>query len=265
MKKKTILIGLMFLIFLSSPIAHAQTNVFPETGNVGVGTVTPITNNNYTIIDLVGKTSTHGGYLSFATSDRGGLARIFNVDKRLIFDLQKSDMYVQWRNSEFKLIHRLNSDGSATWNASNASYTHIASNASGQYIRQYGIGGSHVSWLIRGYAVGGIQANFNDGGITVNGEVKAKEVNVTLTGWADHVFHPNYQLLPLSDLQLYIQDHNHLPNIPTESEVEVNGLNLGEMNAKLLEKIEELTLYTIQQDELLKEMMRRIEGLESKL
>ena len=83
--------------------------------------------------------------------------------------------------------------------------------------------------------------------LTVNGQVLAKEYKATLSyAWPDYVFGPEYNLRPLSDLDAYIQSNNHLPNIPSATEVKENGLQLVEMNAKLLEKVEELTLYLIQ-------------------
>ncbi|MFK7786110.1 MAG: hypothetical protein AB8B56_13395 [Crocinitomicaceae bacterium] len=63
--------------------------------------------------------------------------------------------------------------------------------------------------------------------------------------WADYVFTPEYKLMPINDLEQYISTNNHLPGIPSSSEVEEQGVDLGEMDAKLLEKIEELTLYVI--------------------
>jgi hypothetical protein len=122
-----------------------------------------------------------------------------------------------------------------------------------------------MSWLIRGYAEpGGVQAVFNQGGIHVNGTIKTKEVNVTATGWADYVFRPEYKLMPLNEVEQFIRDNGHLPNIPTEAEVMENGVNLAEMNVKLLEKVEELTLYAIQQDELIKMVLKRLSEVESK-
>lgn len=78
-----------------------------------------------------------------------------------------------------------------------------------------------------------------------NGQVKAKEIVVTLEGWSDYVFDNGYQLMPLGELERYVNTNKHLPNIPSAKEVENNGVNIGEMNALLLEKIEELTLYII--------------------
>ena len=80
---------------------------------------------------------------------------------------------------------------------------------------------------------------------TVNGQLKTKEIVVTLEGWSDYVFDSGYRLMPLGELERYVNANKHLPNIPSATEVEKNGVNVGEMNALLLEKIEELTLYII--------------------
>lgn len=79
-----------------------------------------------------------------------------------------------------------------------------------------------------------------------SGAVEAKSLRLSLNIWADHVFEPNYSLMTLDSLQQYITINQHLPNIPTTSEVTNEGIEVGEMNAKLLEKIEELTLYILQ-------------------
>ncbi|WP_320052040.1 hypothetical protein [uncultured Acetobacteroides sp.] len=80
--------------------------------------------------------------------------------------------------------------------------------------------------------------------LDVNGTIRAKEVKVE-SGWADFVFKPDYQLRPLAEVEQFISTNGHLPEIPTTKEVEQNGVSLGEMNAKLLQKVEELTLYVI--------------------
>lgn len=74
--------------------------------------------------------------------------------------------------------------------------------------------------------------------------------------WHDYVFDPDYQLLPLSELKEYVATQRHLPDIPTESEVIANGIEVGEMQGLLVKKIEELTLYTIQ----LKEQLEALRG-----
>ena len=99
--------------------------------------------------------------------------------------------------------------------------------------------------------------------LAVNGKIIATEIQVE-TGWADFVFEPNYNLMPLKELDTYIKENKHLPEIPTTAEVEKNGISVGEMNAKLLQKIEELTLHTIKQQELIETLVQRVEQLENK-
>ena len=100
--------------------------------------------------------------------------------------------------------------------------------------------------------------------LAVNGTIGAKEVMVTNTGWSDYVFRPGYRLRPLSEVDAYILAHRHLPDIPSESEVKENGVGVGEMQAKLLAKIEELTLHLIQQDKVNQELRGRLAQLESR-
>ena len=88
--------------------------------------------------------------------------------------------------------------------------------------------------------------------LAVEGTVISREIKVQPTGWSDFVFDSNYQLPSLEKVQEHINKKGHLPDIPSESEVVSNGINLGAMDAKLLQKIEELTLYLIQQNEALK-------------
>jgi len=97
---------------------------------------------------------------------------------------------------------------------------------------------------------------FNDGNVgigtinpqsllAVNGTITTKEVVVTIDGWSDFVFNKDYKLKDLKEVENFIEENNHLPDIPSEDEVLENGIQVGEMNAKLLQKIEELTLYMI--------------------
>jgi len=92
--------------------------------------------------------------------------------------------------------------------------------------------------------------------LAVNGKIRAKEIKVE-TGWADFVFEDDYDLPTLNEVERYIKKHGHLMNIPSKEEVKKNGVFLGEINSKLLQKIEELTLYIIQ-------LEKRIKSLESK-
>lgn len=82
--------------------------------------------------------------------------------------------------------------------------------------------------------------------VAVGGKVVCKEIEVTLAGLPDFVFNKDYKLMSLYDVENFINTNKHLPGVPSEAEVVENGLNLGDMNATLLQKVEELTLYMIQ-------------------
>ena len=88
--------------------------------------------------------------------------------------------------------------------------------------------------------------------LAVEGSIGAREVKVQATGWSDFVFESDYQLPTLEEVNSFIQKNGHLKDIPSAAEVKENGVLLGEMNAKLLQKIEELTLYIIDQNEKIK-------------
>lgn len=84
--------------------------------------------------------------------------------------------------------------------------------------------------------------------LSVNGKIRAHEIKIEIAGWPDYVFSKKHQLIPLIELEQFIDRNHHLPEIPSALAVEKDGLNLGEMNKKLLQKIEELTLYLIEQN-----------------
>ena len=94
----------------------------------------------------------------------------------------------------------------------------------------------------------GIGTNSPDSKLTVKGKIHAEEVKIDLSvPGADYVFEEGYKLMSLQDIQQFIKEHGHLPNVPSAKDMEENGVELGVMNMKLLEKIEELTLYIILQ------------------
>jgi hypothetical protein len=84
--------------------------------------------------------------------------------------------------------------------------------------------------------------------LAVDGKIISEEINVQLKGtWPpDYVFEKDYNLLPLSEVETYINQNKHLPEVPSAKEMEANGLNLKEMNLILLKKVEELTLHLIE-------------------
>ena len=90
--------------------------------------------------------------------------------------------------------------------------------------------------------------NFGDEKLAVSGKIHAKSVVVNdgVTNWPDFVFDKSYKLPSLLELESFINQHKHLPEIPSAAEIKTEGIDLGDMNTKLLKKIEELTLYIIE-------------------
>ncbi len=93
----------------------------------------------------------------------------------------------------------------------------------------------------------GIGTNNPTNKLSVNGNIRSKEVIVETANWPDYVFENSYPLKPLAEVEEYIKAHNHLPGIPAATQLETEGLHLGDIQKKMMEKIEELTLYIIQQ------------------
>ena len=130
---------------------------------------------------------------------------------------------------------------------------------------QFFTGGNIESMRIDAEGNVGIGTTNPNSKLAVNGTIHAKEVKVDLSGWPDFVFENGYELLSLEEVENYIIENKHLPEIPNEAEVNKNGIKLGEMDAKLLRKIEELTLYLIRQNKELKSQGEEIERLKRQL
>ena len=97
---------------------------------------------------------------------------------------------------------------------------------------------------------------FEDYKLYVEKGIRAERIRVDIAadnGWADFVFDDDYELMPIAELQAYIKQHKHLPNVPSAEEVAEEGIDLAEMNAILLRQIEELTLRVIELEEKIEE------------
>jgi len=149
------------------------------------------------------------------------------------------------------------SEDDPVWTATSNSYLKSAVAAS-TYVAVSG--GTMTGKLVlpaNGLVVGSTQLVVTNGNVgigtanptnelAVNGTIKAKEVVVTLDGWADDVFEDGYPLMPLEQVQQYIDTNGHLPDVPSARQVAEGGVKMGEMQATLLRKVEELTLHMIE-------------------
>ncbi|SHG70442.1 hypothetical protein [Chryseobacterium sp. OV279] len=102
-----------------------------------------------------------------------------------------------------------------------------------------------------------------NGNALLQGKLEAKEIKVTLTPTADFVFEENYDLPKLEEVAKHIKEKKHLPEIASAKVMEKEGVNVGEFQIKLLQKIEELTLYVIEQNRQLKDQQAKIQKLET--
>ena len=112
-------------------------------------------------------------------------------------------------------------------------------------------------------AMGGVSF-VEDYQLTVTGGIITDRIKIAAPGsedWPDYVFGADYKLMPLTEVEAFIEENNHLPNVPSAKEVQENGQDLSQMNKVLLEKVEELTLYNIQMAKELKALQKEVEAL----
>ncbi|MFH6982779.1 myosin/kinesin family protein [Marinoscillum luteum] len=124
----------------------------------------------------------------------------------------------------------------------------------------YNKAASGYNWYINTNADQGTSAimMLNSSELVVDGKIRSEEVKVEIINGPDYVFEPDYELRTLEETKEFITENKHLPEIPSAKEMEANGVDLGDMNMRLLKKIEELTLYQIQ-------LMEEMEGMKKEL
>lgn len=113
------------------------------------------------------------------------------------------------------------------------------------------------SWIITD-ANFGIGTRYPQYKLDVRGTIRANEIIVNTVNGADYVFEDTYNLRSLDEVQNYIQQNKHLPEIPSAIEMQKNGVNMNELQIQLLQKVEELTLYIIQQDQRIQELENQL-------
>jgi hypothetical protein len=218
--KKAILI---FVLITAAKFVFAQDNTFPGQGNVGIGTLNPQAK-----LDVKGNIQISSAEIPLGlNTEVGGTVPIFNMSVNFR-EANKNHAYV---GAAFRIDTR-------------TSYMPL------------------FQWLKRdaGTELESVVMNLSSNGnlglgvlnptekLSVNGNVRAKEIKIESTNWPDFVFKEEYQLPSLMEVEKYIKANNHLPEIPSAAEIEKDGVQLGEMNRLLLKKIEELTLHVINLD-----------------
>lgn len=156
-----------------------------------------------------------------------------------------NDLEIGTKLTKASLAGRLKYNGSSTV-AHDLSIYGGGTTTTNRVIKFYNEGGASFTG---GVSVGGAPtagSTHSDYKLAVKGKVVAQSIYVTADSWADYVFDKNYKLTPLSEVENFIKKEGHLRGIPTTEEVTKTGIDVAQMNAKLLEKVEELTLYMIE-------------------
>ncbi|HEY9262216.1 hypothetical protein [Chitinophaga sp.] len=157
--------------------------------------------------------------------------------------MSNTQLYIGNTTPNFQVISQRNSNIIESYRD-----LHIgAANIGSKIIFENGRTGTTIgsSMVIAGNKNVGIGVDNPTYKLTVNGAIGARSVKVTQETWADYVFHSDYILPKLPELEQFIKENKHLPGIPSEKEVIKTGIDLGEINKLYLQKIEELTLYII--------------------
>jgi hypothetical protein len=267
------------ILAFAGALCGQTTNVFPASGSVGIGTTSPqndleisgssnmaslrldaagingyvlqttgsagdyglnITYNNPTSVFSNIMSFTYAGNVGIGTTTPSGQLHVLGSgsDTNLIIDVAQQ--------ASFNPMLSFREQSTAVWNigidTADSAKLKFAAGGNWDNLR------SAALMTITGAGFVGIGTTSPVHPLHVAGTIGAEEIIVSATG-ADYVFQPDYHLAPLTDVSIFIQENHHLPGIASSSEMRQEGVSVGDLQLKLLAKIEELTLHMIQADE----------------
>ena len=255
-----ILVVLCFL--LTGTFAQDEGITILPNGNVGIGTTTPDAALEVDgDVEMSGTLEVDGG-IQLENDDSSDAIKIIDITNNNLFTLGHNDTNALLNTSQqmqfnvggetvFDLSPKgehwvgrfFNNNGSVVYLANSSGHgIHVANSnpdPNGYLIHLAGLGVSRF----KVYNDGRVYIN---GGIHVNGIIESDELIIKNVTWADFVFDDDYELMSLDKVKQFILENGHLPEIPSGKEIIETGVDIGTMNAKLLQKIGELTLYVIE-------------------
>jgi|688.fasta_scaffold147717_1 hypothetical protein len=299
--------GIIVLLLMMSSRIIAQTNTFPASGNVGIGTVSPysilhvngsnsglsqfsgtirgvftVSPNNYVpgqiqALDFLYAPGSNPTVRIGAFHDNSGSKLIFGTSNNYASGITNSSMVIDANgnvgigtsvpNDILEIKQGVGWAQRITYTP-DGSYLRLSSNQIASFTSSGGGNSLYFNNSNSGnilIATGG--GNVGIGTInpterlSVNGNIRAKKLIVTQSGWPDYVFSTTYKLRTINELANYLVTNKHLPDMPSAKDVEEKGLDIGKMQSALLKKIEELTLYIIKQDKKVEKMQNQINQL----
>lgn len=243
-------------------------------GSLALGTTSLIGTygSNDRVFQVTGQSSTGGAFLLLGSATGGNnftiaytpslsSVGIHSASYPLAFNIGGSERMRLQTNGNVGIgtataNHKLDVNGSI-----NA--TGILLNGSPIKETQWATSGTNINYNAAGMVSIGTTTTPAGYKLAVGGRIVAEEIVVKLqANWPDYVFENDYKMPSLEELQLFIAEHKHLPGVPSAKEIQENGVSVGEMNAILLKKVEELTLYLLEQNKLIQKQNERIVALE---
>jgi hypothetical protein len=234
-------------LFAQTQVGQNDSPIFYKDGNVGIGNNIP----SYTL-DI-------NGALRIGVGQIQGSLLLYSGSYQRYVSLCANNSYTENINTlglrlSPKRILDLNTHYISDYSKTNTILS--ASRSDGTFYSEllqhkvYNGTNKHDLYFLNNGNVG-IGTSCPSNKLEVNGAIRAKEVKVEASNWPDYIFESDYQLKDLAEVKEYITINKHLPDVPSAAEIEKNGVNLAEMNKLLLQKIEEMTLYLlIQQDKI---------------
>lgn len=258
---------LLLLLYVSSTGLAQTLNVpsgtigISSNNNVGIGTPSPsdkleVKGNTIRITD-----ETNDSYWNRLVTNSDGSFSIKNPTGTNYFVIKNDKVGIGTNQPSDRLDVKGNTIR-ITDGANDSYWNRLVTNSDGSFSIKNPSGTNHFVIKNDKIAIGTNDFSGNHK-LRVEGSIGAREIKVEATGWSDFVFENNYDLRTLEEVEQHINENGHLPEIPSEAEVKDNGINLGEMDAKLLRKIEELTLYVIEMNKQMKSQNERVEQLET--